>query len=107
MCAILGQIDQTMSLLSTRKCDVVNRGLSGYNSRWAKIVLPRLISKDSASSNHIAAVTVFFGANDCALEGRESATCYSLAKCWAGTKPCTPFVFLRTRIDEHCSCRFY
>uniref|UniRef100_A0AAZ3SS48 Isoamyl acetate-hydrolyzing esterase 1 homolog n=1 Tax=Oncorhynchus tshawytscha TaxID=74940 RepID=A0AAZ3SS48_ONCTS len=53
-----------------RKCDVVNRGLSGYNSRWAKIVLPRLISKDSASSNHIAAVTVFFGANDCALEDK-------------------------------------
>uniref|UniRef100_A0A4W5R535 Isoamyl acetate-hydrolyzing esterase 1 homolog n=1 Tax=Hucho hucho TaxID=62062 RepID=A0A4W5R535_9TELE len=53
-----------------RKCDVVNRGLSGYNSRWAKIVLPRLISKDTASSNHIAAVTVFFGANDCSLEDK-------------------------------------
>lgn len=51
-----------------RKCDVVNRGLSGYNSRWAKIVLPRLIGSQSAADN-IAAVTVFFGANDCALEG--------------------------------------
>ncbi|KAL0969341.1 hypothetical protein UPYG_G00225790 [Umbra pygmaea] len=51
-----------------RKCDVLNRGLSGYNSRWARVVLPRLISNDSASNNHIAAVVVFFGANDCALE---------------------------------------
>ncbi|XP_041929206.1 isoamyl acetate-hydrolyzing esterase 1 homolog [Alosa sapidissima] len=51
-----------------RKCDVVNRGLSGYNTRWAKIVLPRLIT--SAISSHIAAVTVFFGANDCALEDK-------------------------------------
>ncbi|CAB1334969.1 unnamed protein product [Coregonus sp. 'balchen'] len=42
-----------------RKCDVVNRGLSGYNSRWAKVVLPRLISKENASSNHIAAVTEY------------------------------------------------
>ncbi|XP_010877957.2 isoamyl acetate-hydrolyzing esterase 1 homolog [Esox lucius] len=51
-----------------RKCDVVNRGLSGYNTRWAKIVLPRLISQESDLNNHVAAVTVFFGANDCALE---------------------------------------
>lgn len=51
-----------------RKCDVVNRGLSGYNSRWAKIVLPRIISKDRNPHSHIAAVTVFFGANDCALK---------------------------------------
>lgn len=56
--------------LPIRKCDVLNRGLSGYNSRWAKIVLPRLIStQNSADNSNIAAVTVFFGANDCALEG--------------------------------------
>lgn len=52
-----------------RKCDVVNRGLSGYNTRWAKILLPRLIT--SAVTSQIAAVTVFFGANDCALEGKD------------------------------------
>ncbi|MEQ2268892.1 isoamyl acetate-hydrolyzing esterase [Xenotaenia resolanae] len=51
-----------------RKCDVVNRGLSGYNSRWAKIILPRLISSQNPAENHIAAVTVFFGANDASLE---------------------------------------
>ncbi|XP_062981897.1 isoamyl acetate-hydrolyzing esterase 1 homolog [Elgaria multicarinata webbii] len=50
-----------------RKCDVLNRGLSGYNTRWAKIVLPRLIYKESNAKNTIA-VTVFFGANDSALK---------------------------------------
>ncbi|XP_074517862.1 isoamyl acetate-hydrolyzing esterase 1 homolog [Sebastes fasciatus] len=56
-----------------RKCDVVNRGFSGYNSRWAKITLPRLINNSPNSAdnnNNIAAVTVFFGVNDCSLEDK-------------------------------------
>ncbi|CAN9502105.1 unnamed protein product [Ophioblennius macclurei] len=52
-----------------RKCDVVNRGLSGYNSRWGKILLPRLLSSQN-SNKDVAAVTVFFGANDCSLEDK-------------------------------------
>uniref|UniRef100_A0A673L453 1-alkyl-2-acetylglycerophosphocholine esterase n=1 Tax=Sinocyclocheilus rhinocerous TaxID=307959 RepID=A0A673L453_9TELE len=52
------------------KCDVVNRGLSGYNTRWAKIVLPRIVPISDAP---IAAVTVFFGANDCAVEDKNPA----------------------------------
>nr|XP_020496359.1 isoamyl acetate-hydrolyzing esterase 1 homolog [Labrus bergylta] len=51
-----------------RKCDVVNRGFSGYNSRWAKIILPHLNNINNI--NNIAAVTVFFGANDSALEDK-------------------------------------
>eukprot|EP00075_Anas_platyrhynchos_P021760 XP_027311013.1 isoamyl acetate-hydrolyzing esterase 1 homolog isoform X1 [Anas platyrhynchos] len=50
-----------------RKCDVVNRGLSGYNTRWAKVILPRLISKNSGAESTVA-VTIFFGANDSALK---------------------------------------
>ncbi|XP_002197827.5 isoamyl acetate-hydrolyzing esterase 1 homolog [Taeniopygia guttata] len=50
-----------------RKCDVVNRGISGYNTRWAKLILPRLIT-ESTSADSIAAVTIFFGANDSALK---------------------------------------
>ncbi|XP_074847348.1 isoamyl acetate-hydrolyzing esterase 1 homolog isoform X5 [Carettochelys insculpta] len=50
-----------------RRCDVLNRGLSGYNTRWANIVLPRLISK-SSNAESIIAVTIFFGANDSALK---------------------------------------
>ncbi|XP_052805889.1 isoamyl acetate-hydrolyzing esterase 1 homolog isoform X2 [Mya arenaria] len=45
-----------------RKCDVVNRGFSGYNTRWCKLILPKLITKEDASS--VAMVTVFLGAND-------------------------------------------
>lgn len=55
--------------LCFRKCDVVNRGISGYNTRWAKLILPRLIT-ESTSADSIAAVTIFFGANDSALKGR-------------------------------------
>uniref|UniRef100_A0A8B9GA45 Isoamyl acetate-hydrolyzing esterase 1 homolog n=1 Tax=Amazona collaria TaxID=241587 RepID=A0A8B9GA45_9PSIT len=50
-----------------RKCDVVNRGLSGYNTRWAKLILPRLMAK-SAGAESTVAVIVFFGANDSALK---------------------------------------
>ncbi|KAG8538945.1 hypothetical protein GDO81_003288 [Engystomops pustulosus] len=50
-----------------RKCDVLNRGLSGYNSRWAKHVLPKLIP-DSTHAENMAAVTIFFGANDSSLK---------------------------------------
>lgn len=50
-----------------RKCDVLNRGLSGYNSRWAKIVLPQLINQ-SMDPRNIVAVTIFFGANDSAIK---------------------------------------
>uniref|UniRef100_A0A667Y825 Isoamyl acetate-hydrolyzing esterase 1 homolog n=1 Tax=Myripristis murdjan TaxID=586833 RepID=A0A667Y825_9TELE len=60
----------SITQVSSRKCDVVNRGLSGYNSRWAKILLPRLISSQNSADHHIVAVTVFFGANDCALEDK-------------------------------------
>ncbi|XP_072545748.1 isoamyl acetate-hydrolyzing esterase 1 homolog [Salminus brasiliensis] len=52
-----------------RKCDVVNRGLSGYNTRWAKVVLPRILSA-SNPDRPVAAVTVFFGANDCSLQDK-------------------------------------
>ncbi|XP_034515826.1 isoamyl acetate-hydrolyzing esterase 1 homolog isoform X5 [Ailuropoda melanoleuca] len=50
-----------------RKCDVLNRGFSGYNTRWAKIILPRLISKGNSPDSPVA-VTIFFGANDSALK---------------------------------------
>ncbi|XP_074144203.1 isoamyl acetate-hydrolyzing esterase 1 homolog [Sminthopsis crassicaudata] len=50
-----------------RKCDVLNRGFSGYNTRWAKIILPRLIRKSSNADN-LVTVTIFFGANDSALK---------------------------------------
>ncbi|KAF7247622.1 hypothetical protein EYD10_06433 [Varanus komodoensis] len=62
-----------------RKCDVLNRGLSGYNSRWAKMVLPRLINKEYNSKNTVA-VTIFFGANDAALKGVGAGDLYQQAQ---------------------------
>ncbi|XP_032150077.1 isoamyl acetate-hydrolyzing esterase 1 homolog isoform X3 [Sapajus apella] len=45
------------------------RGLHhpGYNTRWAKIILPRLIRKGNSLDTPVA-VTIFFGANDSALK---------------------------------------
>nr|XP_033795622.1 isoamyl acetate-hydrolyzing esterase 1 homolog [Geotrypetes seraphini] len=62
-----------------RKCDIINRGLSGYNTRWAKIVLPRLITRDSEAENTIA-VIIFFGANDCSLKDENPQQHISLAE---------------------------
>ncbi|XP_044147845.1 isoamyl acetate-hydrolyzing esterase 1 homolog [Bufo gargarizans] len=56
----------TLANKLVRKCDVLNRGLSGYNTRWAKQILPKLIP-DSARAADIAAVTIFFGANDSSI----------------------------------------
>lgn len=48
-----------------RRADVVNRGFSGYNTEWAKLILPQLLlSKDQAD-----VVLIFFGANDSSLPG--------------------------------------
>ncbi|XP_040204561.1 isoamyl acetate-hydrolyzing esterase 1 homolog isoform X2 [Rana temporaria] len=57
----------TLANKLVRKCDVLNRGLSGYNTRWAKHILPKLIAK-SSDSETIAAVAIFFGANDSSLK---------------------------------------
>ena len=55
-------IIQYLCYFLVRKCDVLNRGFSGYNTRWNKIILPRIITKEMASDT--AAVTIFLGAND-------------------------------------------
>ncbi|CAI7924608.1 unnamed protein product, partial [Closterium sp. NIES-54] len=52
--------------------DVVLRGYSGYNTRWALFLLPKLFPKGDTSIPPPALVTVFFGANDAALPGRTS-----------------------------------
>ncbi|XP_048543495.1 GDSL esterase/lipase At5g45920-like [Triticum urartu] len=56
----------------SRSADVVLRGYSGYNTRWASLVADRAFSAIPASAA-VAAVTVFFGANDASLPDRASA----------------------------------
>eukprot|EP00899_Mesostigma_viride_P008208 jgi/Mesvir1/17389/Mv08688-RA.1 len=57
-----------------RKADVVCRGYSGYNTRWAKHMLPKLFPpyKGSPPAQPLIA-TVFFGANDAAMPDGDSA----------------------------------
>ena len=46
-----------------RRADVINRGFSGYNTEWAKLILPQLLS----SQDQADVVVIFFGANDASL----------------------------------------
>lgn len=50
-----------------RSADVVNRGFSGYNTRWAKQILPDILK---SAPGPLLAVTLFFGANDAASDGQ-------------------------------------
>ncbi|KAJ1258099.1 hypothetical protein BS78_10G047700 [Paspalum vaginatum] len=54
----------------SRSADVVLRGYSGYNTRWAARVAGRAVASIAGT---VSAVTVFFGANDAALPDRASA----------------------------------
>ncbi|XP_057433272.1 GDSL esterase/lipase At5g45920 [Lotus japonicus] len=58
-----------------RSVDVVLRGYSGYNTRWALKVLDRVFPASEGGDGGTApvAVTVFFGANDASLPDRYSA----------------------------------
>ncbi|MED6210377.1 hypothetical protein PIB30_063535 [Stylosanthes scabra] len=58
-----------------RILDVVLRGYSGYNTRWVLKVLEKLFPEASPQGGGapVAAVTVFFGANDATLPDRYSA----------------------------------
>ena len=48
-----------------RRADVLNRGLSGYNSDWAKFILPCLLT----SREQADVITVLLGSNDAVKEG--------------------------------------
>uniref|UniRef100_A0A023GJD4 Putative isoamyl acetate-hydrolyzing esterase n=1 Tax=Amblyomma triste TaxID=251400 RepID=A0A023GJD4_AMBTT len=47
-----------------RRCDIVVRGFSGYNTRMCKYVLPRIFGP--GDTGNLAAFVMFLGANDCA-----------------------------------------
>ncbi|XP_027339023.1 GDSL esterase/lipase At5g45920 [Abrus precatorius] len=61
----------------SRSVDVVLRGYSGYNTRWALKVLDRVfpgsLGGDGGTGAAPLAVTIFFGANDASLPDRCSA----------------------------------
>lgn len=51
----------------TRKMDIVQRGFSGYNSRWGLMLLPKILEAEQ----NIALSTIFFGSNDACLAGNQ------------------------------------
>ncbi|XP_011045900.1 PREDICTED: GDSL esterase/lipase At5g45920-like [Populus euphratica] len=57
----------------SRTVDVVLRGYSGYNTRWALKVAERIFPPVESGGVPPLAVTVFFGANDACLPDRYSA----------------------------------
>ncbi|CAN1283804.1 GDSL esterase/lipase At5g45920, partial [Linum perenne] len=63
----------------SRKVDVVVRGYSGYNTRWALMAAEKVFPAGGGGAP--LAVTVFFGANDACLPDREYAKgCIDVAK---------------------------
>ncbi|PON99114.1 Lipase [Trema orientale] len=57
----------------SRTVDVVLRGYSGYNTRWALKVIEKVLPAADHGGAAPLAVTVFFGANDACLPDRCSA----------------------------------
>lgn len=51
-----------ISSISFRKCDVITRGFSGYNTRWCRVILPDILKEFDPED--IAFATIFLGAND-------------------------------------------
>ncbi|XP_028405994.1 isoamyl acetate-hydrolyzing esterase 1 homolog isoform X2 [Dendronephthya gigantea] len=56
-----------------RKCDVINRGFSGYTTRANKLILPRLLSNDNNPKGSIVAAAILLGSNDCEDAGIENS----------------------------------
>ena len=56
----------SLSNAYARKADVINRGYSGYNTRWAKNLLPEVSSHLGGRDD---VLSIFFGANDATIEG--------------------------------------
>jgi lysophospholipase L1-like esterase len=49
-----------------RRCDVINRGLSGYTTRHARLIESHAISNEDLSRTSL--LTIWFGANDAAVD---------------------------------------
>lgn len=119
-----------MSWIWWLKADVVLRGYSGYNTRWAVKVMERVFPADGGDAP--LAVTVFFGANDASLPDRCSGFQHvpfdeykqnllaivaflkvnrkiincSLCRTWQPTHTHTHSTRLHTFTREHCVLRF-
>jgi isoamyl acetate esterase len=58
----------TLANVYQRRCDVLNRGYAGYNTKfYLRHVLPNLLRDDLSEGSNAVLCVVFFGANDAAL----------------------------------------
>lgn len=62
MSAKYGSIFLYLLFIGYRKCDVISRGFSGYNTKWCKVILPDILKE--FDPKNIALATIFLGAND-------------------------------------------
>ncbi|KAH7102210.1 GDSL Lipase/Acylhydrolase [Auriculariales sp. MPI-PUGE-AT-0066] len=65
-----GGFAQRLAYVYARKLDVINRGLSGYNSEWGLPVFEQIVPK-KAEQPHVPTMRmlfIWFGANDACLE---------------------------------------
>ncbi|GJE98146.1 SGNH hydrolase [Phanerochaete sordida] len=68
-----GGFAQKLSYAYNRKLDVVNRGLSGYNTKWAIPVFTQCLARRTGTHADglfpkVQLLTLWFGANDACLE---------------------------------------
>ncbi|TFK50103.1 SGNH hydrolase [Heliocybe sulcata] len=61
---------QRLSFVYARKLDVINRGLSGYNTEWAIPVFEQFFAKCKAQETlpKVQLMTIWFGANDSCIK---------------------------------------
>ncbi|KAG8898359.1 hypothetical protein FRB99_007492 [Tulasnella sp. 403] len=62
-----GGFAQRLAYVYARKLDVVNRGLSGYNSEWAMPVFEQIFPKKANTGPKVRLLVIWFGANDSCL----------------------------------------
>ncbi|SCU93360.1 LAMI_0E14092g1_1 [Lachancea mirantina] len=53
----------------TRKLDIVQRGFSGYTSRWGLKLLPKILENEGPN---VVMTTIFFGSNDAVQAGPQA-----------------------------------
>ncbi|CAE6472106.1 unnamed protein product [Rhizoctonia solani] len=65
-----GGFAQRLAYVYARKLDVINRGLSGYNTEWAIPVFKECFAKSDVQSSvpKVKLLVIWFGANDACLE---------------------------------------
>jgi len=65
----LNGFGQRLSYVYARKLEVLNRGLSGYNTEWGLRVFKKCIAKsDETNLPKIRVLTIWFGANDACIK---------------------------------------